>query len=122
MKRFCPTCGRQYPQQRDSSNETTARCPRCDHAVNTYDNYCRYCGLSLYEQKAKTKRTQLGVHCGICGTTTTYAVDSVRKMLWLRGMSSREAFPELSHEAVVFIDSGCCPECTRRILEGASWT
>jgi len=49
-EKFCPTCGRPYVNKRDGVGETVRRCPACQHSVNRYDNFCRYCGHILREE------------------------------------------------------------------------
>ena len=49
-EKYCPTCGRPYTSRRSGSGETVKRCPQCEHSVNLYDNFCRYCGHVLREE------------------------------------------------------------------------
>lgn len=49
-EKFCPTCGRPFVTKRDGPGDTVRRCPKCEHSVNRYDNFCRYCGQTLREE------------------------------------------------------------------------
>lgn len=49
-EKFCPTCRRPFSNKREGPGDTVRRCPRCEHSVNRYDNFCRYCGKTLRKE------------------------------------------------------------------------